>query len=627
MCGIFAWAGCDSPPHDFIEPTLTALAHRGPDDHGTFIAPSVVLLHTRLAVIDIAGGRQPLANEDGSVTVVFNGEIYNFQELRTDLEAKGHRFATNSDTEVLVHLYEEQGADFLPRLNGMFAFALWDAKRRRLLAARDRFGVKPLYITQVGDGVALASECKALFAAGAVRPRLAMTALDSYFTHRFVKGPETAFAGVMSLPPGQLLLWEDGQLRRDIFWDAWSVSSSPRMDADEAVAEYERLLRQAVRRQLVSDVPLGLFLSGGADSGLICAAMSQQDAPPRTFTIGFENQIDERGPAGRIAARTGAEHTAFSVTLADLGMLPRLQWHLDSPFGDAIILPTYALAREARRHVTVALTGEGADETLGGYIHQKALWRISRMPFARGLLGRLLGRTVREMPVAWLDTLFEYPASMGKDGRDRLGRLLAAGNDLDRYFAFVSLFTEEERARLYKPSMAKAARESRDRARTAAKLDQQEYDFFQRLVIAELTSWLPDNILFKVDKLSMACGLEGRFPYLDNDLAQFSLGLPRTLKLAQGRNKFVLRETAEKMLPGLISKGKNAFYFSVASMFPTVYRCWMDTILTRERVERTGLIQWDFVKALKQDGHFSLLREKQLTCLVCFLEWYDQFFS
>ncbi len=628
MCGIFAWADPEGPPGNVVGPVLRSLAHRGPDGHGVHSSPGVLLLHTRLAVIDVSGGRQPLANEDGGVWVTFNGEIYNFKELRAGLEARGHRFATASDTEVLVHLYEDEGEAFLPRLNGMFAFALWDAKKRVLLAARDRFGVKPLYMARVGDGLALASECKALIAAMGRAPRPDPVALDSFFTHRFVKGPETAFADIACVPPGRFVRWQDGRTAEGSFFDPLAQPPGPAMDPAEAVEEYRRLLLAAVDRQLMSDVPLGMFLSGGLDSGTVCAAMAARGTRPRTFTVGFENQADERDQAGRIAAHAGAEHHAFTVGLSDLELLPRLQWHLDNPFGDAIILPTFVLAREARRTVTVALTGEGADETLGGYIHQKALWRLSRTPLASGPWMGLVARAVSLLPVPWLDRLFEYPASMGPEGRLRLADLLRARGDVERYFTFVSLFSPQEKARLYTPAMAEAARRSRDRERTAAILSRRDLDPFQRLILAELTTWLADNILFKIDKICMACGLEGRFPFLDNDLAGFALGLPRAMKLRGGVNKFVLRRAAEALLPGLVDRGKKAFYFSVAAMFPEVYAAWLDTVLTRRRVERTGLVRWDFVRDLKErQRRPTLLGEKQLLSLVCFVEWHDRYFA
>jgi len=511
----------------------------------------------------------------------------------------------------------------------MFAFALWDIPRRKLLAARDRFGIKPLYLARTASGVAIASECKVLFAAQAVTPRPDLPALDSFFTHRFVKGPHTAFAGVECLPPGQYVIWEDDRLRGGAFWNPMDIPSLPGIDLGETVEEYGRLLQAAVESQLISDVPLGMFLSGGLDSSVICASMGAHGGQsPRTFTIGFENQADERDQAQHVADRLRAVHTAFTMTAKDLAMLPRLQWHLDNPFGDAIVLPTYVLAREARRKASVVLTGEGADETFGGYIHQKALWRLSRFPLAQGLGGRLLGQAVKCLPVSWLDTLFEYPASMGVEGRNRLARLLASGNAVDRYYNFVSLFTSEEKERLYTPAMAEAARFNQDRDVTAALLAHQGLDFFQRLILLELTSWLPDNILFKIDKICMACGLEGRFPFLDNHLAQFALGLPRALKLSGGQSKVVLREVGKKLLPGLLGGSKKSFFFSVAAMFPATYKSWLDTVLTQERIERTGVMNWEYVRKLKDRAREpGLLTEKQIISLVCLVEWYDQFFA
>lgn len=535
MCGIAGFAGwplASDEADRSVRAMCDAIVHRGPDDSGYFVAPEVALGMRRLSIIDVAGGRQPIGNEDGSIQVVFNGEIYNHHELRRDLLARGHTFRTRSDTETIVHLYEELGADCVTCLRGMFAIALWDARTERLLLARDRLGIKPLSYWVTPHGIAFCSELRSLLALPRYSWRLDERGIAAFLSLGYVPDPLTAFAGVAKLPPGHVLTWSRD--RGAVVARYWSPVAAEAAGVDEATAaeRLQQLLADAVASHLESEVPLGAFLSGGLDSSTVVALMARA-APirPRSFAIGFnEVAFNEAPHARRVAEAIGTDHTDLVLTPDADRWVDDLVALFDEPFADASALPTYVVSWLARRHVTVSLSGDGGDELFGGYTrYVDALRRPAVPAWARPLLhavgqalphiapgrGRLLDRA-RPRPAAYAGTValplppreggFAAPALVPREGQ--FGDILAD--------AFA----------------AAGAR-----------------DFVSQMMLVDVATYLPGDILTKVDRMSMAVSLEARVPLLDHPLVEFALALPAELKIRDGKGKRVLRRAIGGIVP------------------------------------------------------------------------------
>ena len=548
MCGIGGKLYLD--PARPVEPEVlermsAVLAHRGPDDAGTYCQGAVGLVHRRLSIIDLSpAGHQPMANEDGTVWIVFNGEIYNFLELQPALARRGHVFRSKTDTEVILHLYEEHGVDCLRHLRGMFAFAIWDARRRQLLLARDRLGKKPLAYQWDGTAFRFASEVKAILQDPALTPRPDPGALSRYLTFGYVPSPGSAFQGIRHLPPAHLLVWRDGLVEVSRYWclrrDQAPAQSEPAW-CEEALARLE----EAVRIRLVSDVPLGAFLSGGVDSSAIVAMMSRAPGPTKTFSIGFgEPEYDELAAARVVAERFGTEHHELVVRPDAAGILPVLAWHYDEPFADSSAVPSYYVARMTRRHVTVALNGDGGDESFGGYERYAALRlaaaadRWPGMAPLRGVLRAGLGlwpRTGRRGSLLargrrFLEGLGEEPAR--------------------RYGRWMGYFLEGEKARLCTAEFLGAAGAADDLEPLLAALGESgATDPADMAMAADVALYLPDDLLVKVDIASMANSLEARSPFLDHPLVEFAAAIPADLKVRGRATKLLLKRALQDLLP------------------------------------------------------------------------------
>jgi asparagine synthase (glutamine-hydrolysing) len=562
IAGIFHYAEPALAARETVARMVAPLRHRGPDDQGVHLAGTMGLGHARLSIIDVAGGHQPIFNEDRTAAVICNGEIYNHRELRQGLEERGHRFATRSDTEVIVHLWEELGAGCVERLAGMFALAVADFRRRTLLLARDRVGKKPLYLADDGRRLGFASELKSLLAAGLIRPEIDPEALDLYLAYGYVPAPWTIFRGAAKLPAGHLALVDERGARVERYWD---VPTEEAQDAGPAAdgrlaCELERLLATAVRDRLESDVPLGAFLSGGLDSGTIVSLMSEAGASPvRTHTVGFADRAaDEREDAAAVARALGADHLETEVRPDLADVLPRIAWHLDEPFADPSAVPTWYVSRETRRRVTVALSGDGGDELFAGYGEKYAMHLMEERlrsflpaPLRRGLfpaLGRRWPRSARLPRAFRLGGLFrnlsvEAPRSWDFDRRlippHLEERLL--GEDLAQRKRRLDPFVAIE------PHLARAPKEPLARA-----------------LYLDLKTWLADDGLVKVDRMSMAHSLEVRCPLLDHRIIEFAARLPARLKLASTTagttTKVLLRQVAARRLPAeILARPKRGF--------------------------------------------------------------------
>lgn len=602
IAGIASFSGGAPPTREQLQRMCDQIVHRGPDDQGYDICHGVGMGMRRLSVIDLAGGHQPIFNEDGSVRVVFNGEIYNYRELRQDLEARGHRFATQSDTEVIVHLWEEHGADFPTYLNGMFAVALYDSRKRRLVLARDHVGIKPLFYAVTGEHVVFGSEVKVLLASGLVDKALDVTALGEFLAWEYVPGSGTLLESIRKLEAGHRLEVELGgpedpaTVRIQRFWDVPPVGERPATDRSMTRSDWidrvDETIQRCVQRQLVSDVPLGAFLSGGVDSSLVVAAMGEA----QTFSIGFDDPTyNELSWAKRVADHLGVSHDFEVIQPTVVDLFDDLMNYMDDPIGDFSIFPTYLVSRHARRRVTVALSGDGGDELFGGYetylAQEKArLWR--RVPgFLRKGLAEPAIRALR--PTAKKKGLInkakrfveglEHPAALGHS-RWRLfvGEALRG-----------SLFTSEAVEAMGSPA-ERHILELREQAVDRDELDQSLY--------IDLKSYLVDNCLVKVDRMSMACSLESRVPLLDRELVELAFRVPSELKISGGRTKDLLKRVAARHVPReCVYRPKEGFSIPIKHWLRTEFRPLMEELLSPGRISEEGIFDNDTVQRLKTE--------------------------
>ena len=543
MCGIAGKVSAADPvDRHLLERMCSAVEHRGPDSRGVYIQDGVGLGVQRLRVIDLVTGDQPIYNEDRSIVVVQNGEIYNYQRLRSELEQRGHAFATRTDTEVIVHLYEERGVDCVRSLRGMFAFALWDARRQQLLLARDRLGKKPLFYAMKGDTLWFASEARAILEDPVIERDVDFDAVDSFLQLQYVPHPSSAFAALRKLPPAHTLFWHEGQIRIDRYWRL-SYRSGGIIDQHEAHERLREALLEATSLRLRSDVPLGAFLSGGVDSSAVVAAMANQGGRVKTFSIGFGAAgYDETEHAREVATLFDTDHHELRVEPNAIEVLPRLVWHYGEPFADHSAIPSFYLAELTRRHVTVALNGDGGDESFAGYTrylgrrvdHFSALPRSARAALAR--IAQLLGHDATER---------------GFRSRFERATYVSLLRPHERYAKWMAYFDERERADLYTPEFRHALGANRTAPTVVAVpyLGSDAEDEINRLLDVDVQTYLPGDLLVKMDIASMAHSLEVRSPLLDHQFMELAAGLPGAWKLAGRTTKKIFKDALRPWLP------------------------------------------------------------------------------
>ncbi len=622
MCGICGFVGFRE--EGLLARMTEALRHRGPDGDGSFCDGDVALGHRRLSIIDVAGGRQPLTNEDGSLVLIHNGEIYNHRALRDQLEARGHQFRTASDSEVILHAYEEFGVGCLDRMVGMWAFALYDRRERRLLLARDRLGIKPLYYVDTPGRFLFASEIKALLQCRGFQPTVDPNAVDDYLAIRYVPGPAGLFREVRKLAAGHYALVAGGATSVHRYWSPTRRAPTARRSDEEYLEEFAERFERSITRRLMSDVPLGAYLSAGLDSSTIVAAMARLTSQPvRTFTVGFDYEHDEVEQAAATARALGCIHTQIECRAADVSLLPEIVWHLDEPLGDPIVIPMYQLARQAKQDVTVVLTGEGADETLGGYLFHKALLaggQLARLP--RVVRERVLTPLVRATPASVLNLAFQYPAALGHRGKLKLLDLLPLMGDRQfpaAYRHLISLFDQRDTAALYTDEFRAqlAHRDPPAGEDAGSSLD--------RILALQYQSWLPENMLTKQDKMAMAHGVEARVPYLDHELVEFTLEIPAALKIRRGVSKYILRRYAERLLPAATARRrKMPFYVPVHRYLQEpAFRDLLADTLSPRAVRARGILRPEAVAGILdrlRTGEFMFM--KQAVSLVMLELWF-----
>lgn len=626
MCGIAGFsdgsvagrAGSAPPRLDaefnLVHRMCEVIRHRGPDDEGIHVEPGVGLGMRRLSIIDLAGGRQPIHNETETIWVVFNGEIYNYRELRSELESLGHRFYTSSDTESIVHAYEEWGTDAFRRLRGMFGLAIWDGPKRTLVIARDRAGQKPIHFTERGGRLYFGSEIKSLLAAGAVEPKLNLAALDHYLAFLYTPRAASIFDGVSKLPPGHFLQWKDGRADVSCYWQVDAQETFRGSEEDASVA-LGAVLQDAVSSHLVSDVPLGAFLSGGVDSSAVVGMMARASARPvQTFSIGFDDPAFDELEYARIVARHfGTDHHEFVVRPDGLSILDQVIGHFDEPFADSSAIPTWYVSEIARRHVTVVLSGDGGDELFGGYdryLPHPRVAQFDRLPVpglqaAAALAWRLLPH--------------------GAKGKNFLRHV--AKDASGRYLDSIAMFQADERAALYGPGVraSLAADSEATLARHFDRFAALPHD--SRMMRFDFETYLPEDVLTKVDRMSMAHSVETRVPLLDNHVIDFAATLPAGLKIKNGRRKHILKETLRPILPaGILDRKKQGFGIPLGTWFRGGLTGLFSDVLDAPLTKQRGYFEPSFVSRLLKE-HLAGERDHTLRLwqLLVFELWHRQY--
>jgi asparagine synthase (glutamine-hydrolysing) len=597
----------------------TVIAHRGPDADGFYTGGGIGLGHRRLSIIDLATGDQPLTNEDGTIWIVFNGEIYNFAEIRATLEAHGHRFRTHSDTEAIVHAYEQWGDAAVDRFRGMFAFALWDEPRRRLLLVRDRIGVKPLYYSATAHGVTFGSEIKALLEDPDVPRDWSAEALDAYLTLQYVPAPHTIYRGIWKLPAAHLLVAERGRVTVRRYWDLpFSGDGDPARE-NEYLDTLDALVTESVKLRLVSDVPLGAFLSGGIDSSAVVASMAETCGPDRVITtsVGFdEHAFNELEYARTVARHLGVTQHEKIVRPEITDLLPKLAWHLDEPFADSSAVPTYYVSKAAREHVTVALSGDGGDELWAGYArHRVEQWELA----ARSWLGRtgsaLAGRVASRLP-------------LGVRGVRSLRHLgLPRADACARKHAY-GLFEGAARSDLYSADFAETVRDADPFSGFRLAYDScASRDAIDRALYVDVKTYLVDDIMTKVDKMSMAVSLESREPLLDHRLLEFAARVPSSLKMKNGQGKYLLRRLLERRIPkSIVDRPKHGFEAPIGEWLRGPLAPMVDALLGDGRFRERGVFDAGAVSRLWRDHRDRRQDHRhRLWSLVMLELWFRQF--
>jgi asparagine synthase (glutamine-hydrolysing) len=582
MCGIAGLATRGAAPaRDLVQVMCNAIVHRGPDGEGFYVGAGIGIGMRRLAIIDLTTGDQPFGSADGRIQVVFNGEIYNYRELRQELTAKGHRFRSNADTEVIPYLYQEHGLDFLARLNGMFAIALWDGHYRRLLLTRDRAGVKPLFYSVRGDSLYFGSEIKCILAADGSDRRIDPQGLDQLLTFEYTATPTTLFHDVRKLPAGGWLTWCEGQVRQGRFWSL-PRKITPIAEPEETLAERVRVaVTQAVKRQLISDVPLGAFLSGGIDSSILVAAMSEvSPTPPITFSVGFAD-----------TSYSELQYHEEILSPDYLKILPEVVGQLDQPIADFSVFPTLLVARMARRHVTVALGGDGGDELFGGYDSYVA--------------DRYAHRTLDWLPRPLRQLLAQLavvaPLGQGKRGiANQLRRFLeGAALPADwQHLRWMVFQTDSQRHRLYRPEFLAAVADQTIRVLREV-LETDQPDRLTAQTRSDIRFYLAEDILPKVDIMSMATSLEARVPYLDNDLLDLALAIPGHMKMRGANRKYILKKAFAGRLPAdILARGKEGFSMPMKNWLNLEWNGLMHELLCADNLRNDGFFKPETVAQL-----------------------------
>ena len=627
MCGICGIVSLQDFPvePDLIKKMNSKIIHRGPNSEGYYINKKVALAVRRLRIIDLITGDQPIFNEDRSICIVFNGEIYNFKELKQYLIKKRHLFYTNSDTEVIVHLYEEYKERCLDWLRGMFAFAIWDENENKLFIARDRIGIKPLYYFINSRYFLFGSELKSILIHQEVEKELDYSAISDFFTFLYVPTPKTIFKKIYKLPPGTYLTVKNGKARINKYWDLKFYKPNIEKSEEQYIEEFIEIFSEAVKIRLISDVPLGVFLSGGIDSNLVVAMMSKlYDKPIRTFSIGYEGEaknFDERKYSKAVAQKFNTIHYKFILRPEDVrDLTDKIVDSFDEPFADASVIPNFFLSKETRKHVTVALSGLGGDELCAGY---------------ERYLGCILAERYRKLPSFFTKKLFPFIVSHipdsnhGKHFNERLKRFIKTANYpfFKRYFNLIATFNEEEKNRLFKTEIKEYLRQHNSEKIFYDYMPSSNIGKINSMLLIDIKTYLADDLLTLTDRTSMANSLEVRVPFCDHKVIEFFANLPEELKINRFKKKYLLKKVAEKFLPHeIIYRKKMGFSVPLVVWFRNSLKDYVKEILCEEEINKIGFLNYKYIsKILNLHFNTKVNYDEKIWSLINFIKWYNKY--
>ncbi len=620
MCGII---GFNFEDRALAKKMLDLTNHRGPDDRALFVSKGFTLGMNRLSIIDLKKGLYPIHNEEQTLFLVFNGEIYNYLELKSKLEKQGHKFYTNCDAEVIVHLYEEHGQDCVKHLNGMFAIALFDTTNNQLFLARDRLGIKPLYYHFDGQNMIFASEAKNILLLPGFKKTVNNDALAYYLTFRCNSSSETMFKNIHKLKPAHTLIFSKNKIRISKYWD-FKIKNT-HTDQNQIQQEIITRLKSSIKKRLMSDVPLGAYISGGVDSGSIVSIMSQlSDQPVKTFSVLFEEESEKKLSGARyLAHHYETDHHELVIGDESAKLLPNIVWSTDEPLCDPTCIPTYLLAQESKKKVTVVLTGDGSDEQFAGYEQFRMLllhYKIARkFPcLARAIIPPL----IRKVPKPILNSGFKYASALGDKGIDRFSDFITTNDKSESYLSIVSIFNEKEKFNLlnkYYDNHMKIIKNHFDTSN----------DYLSQLLRVDLEMMLTEDILMKTDKSTMAWSTEARVPFLDHNLWEYSMQIDSKLKLWKGIDKYILRKSLPRLVPKQItSRKKDRFFVPIDSWLQGEFGETAKQLLSEKEIKTTKVFKPKHIKKILHDfEHSKLYYSRQLWALLCFQMWHKIFFQ
>lgn len=618
MCGIF---GFNFEDRALLKRGMDILQHRGPDDSGYFTDKNISLGHRRLSIIDLSKkGHQPM--QYNNLTIIYNGEIYNFKEIREELIRKKHRFISNSDTEVMLHAYEEYGENCLDKFNGMFAFCIYDSKKKILFLARDRVGVKPLYYYLKDGKFIFASEIKAILLDKDIKRKVNLYALHDFLTFRANSLNQTIFDDIYKLDPGYYMVFDlrKNRLIKKKYWE-WNVNVIDKSEEYYAKNILERL-KKSVELRLISDVPLGIYLSSGIDSGSIAALMSKLTDKVNSFSVGFGiQQHDELKMARQTAEYFNTNHREIIVDAETSKLWPKIVWHLDEPMSDATCIPTYLLSENIKKYATVVLTGDGGDELFAGYFQYKMMNYYRYLKYLPVSARKKIPYALKIIPNKIVDSYFKYASSLGKEGIRRFSEFISSNNNAEAYLNIVSVFNEEEKKKNYSD---KSNKKLKDYSLIPKFNDFLNKDnFMSNVVLLDTKNILTESYLMKVDKNTMAFGVEARTPYLDYNLVELSSNIPFNMKLKNGIEKYILRKAMSELPKFLLKRKKTNFFVPIDHWFNGELNDFSRQLLDKKIIEEQGFFNYNYIEKIFRNFKSSrLFYARQLFSLMTFQIWH-----
>ena len=630
MCGICGFVGFKD--ERLLKEMTDTLSHRGLDNEGYYSADEVSLGFRRLSIIGLTSGNQPLSNEDKSVFSVCNGEIYNFKEIKEELLENGHRFNTDTDTEILPHCYEEWGIGFISRLNGMFAFALWDANLKKLFLVRDRLGIRPLHYTSDGRNLIFSSEAKAILKYSRFEKELDYQAMDDFLAFRYIPGDVTFFKNIKVLEPAHLLIYTQGKIEVKRYWDI-SMQEDLRLKSSACEERFYQLLDDSVKRCLLSDVPLGVYLSGGLDSSVIAGlGKKNYDKDLTVFSHGFDGREDELKFARSVAKFLNARHYEVFIKEGHFQLLPEIIYHMDMPIANSDIIGFYLLAELAHKEVKVILTGEGSDELFGSYVHQEMLYfgyKLKKI-LPKFMLHKIMPALIRKSPLGLVNKFFRYPGySLDNESRLKLLDYFYSPDLSSDYFCINSLFSYRQKGQLYGEAFKSGLKVKSDARQKLENIfsDERIENIFNRLVYSEFKYWLPTYHLMKEDKIAMSFCLESRYPYLDHEIVEFMGRLPVSLKKKGMNRKYLLRKISKGLIPEKIRKRpKGPILVPINRCFDKSFEGCLKEYFSKDKVMKRGYFNYGYIKTLMDNRKANpFLFDRQLFALLSLEIWHNIF--